>query len=267
MVAFTRLDDVRRQRPLIHCISNIVTANDCANVALAAGASPIMAQAAEEVAEITAASQATVLNTGTPDEAKFDACLAAGKAAQTLGHPLVVDPVGVGASAWRLQRVRELLYLFKPTILRVNAGEAQAFLRRESQEQGVDSPIPVSLADRLELARTLAQRRHSVILLSGPEDVVTDGESAWCVSGGSSRMAQITGTGCMLSVLCGVFAAVEPDAISAAVLAAAFWKVCSRQAELAAAGKGPAAFHGALLDAAGLLTSEDFAAQADVKPL
>jgi hydroxyethylthiazole kinase len=267
MVKFTRLDDIRQQRPLVHCVSNIVSANDCANLALAVGASPIMAQAPQEMADITAASRATVLNTGTPDGEKFTACLLCGKEAKRLGQPLVLDPVGVGSSPWRLEQIRELLHLFTPTILRVNLGEAQALSRRHSQEQGVDSPTAVSLQERIETASHLAKDRRTTVLLSGPEDIVTDGASVWRIDGGSDRMSSITGTGCMLSVLCGVFAAVEPEPGKAAVLAAAFWKVCSRRAEQGAEGRGPGSFHTALLDAAGTLTSAELAAEAAITEL
>lgn len=267
MFAFTRLDDVKARRPLIHCIANLVSANDCANLALAAGASPIMAQAVQEMADITAASAATVLNTGTPEEIKFDACLLCGREAARRGQPVVLDPVGVGASPWRLRRAQELLHIFTPAILRVNLGEAQALTRSDSQEQGVDSPVPASLAARLSAAAALARRRRTTVLLSGPEDIVTDGTAAWRVSGGSGLMARVTGTGCMLSVLCGVFAAVEPEAPAAAVLAAAFWKVCARRAEAAADGRGPGSFRVALLDAAGTLTAADLAAEARIEEL
>ena len=267
MIDFTRLDAVRRQRPLVHCVSNIVTANDCANLALAAGASPMMAQAPEEMADITAASAATVLNTGTPDEEKFQVCTLCGKEAARLGRPVVLDPVGVGASPWRLERTAELLHLFTPSILRVNLGEALALGQGGGQEQGVDSPAPAGQAERLAAAAGLAERRRTVVLLSGPEDIVTDGRAAWRVSGGSAWMARVTGTGCMLSVLCGVFAAVEPDPAAAAVLASAFWKVCSQRAERVAGGRGPGSFRTALLDAAGTLTAEDFAAGADIRQL
>ena len=125
----TRLDTLRARRPLIHCISNLVTANDCANLLLAAGASPIMAQALPEAEEITAASAASVLNTGTPDDEKFRLCLACGRAASALGHPTVLDPVGIGASRWRLQSIQGMLHLFTPSILRVNLGEARALLQ------------------------------------------------------------------------------------------------------------------------------------------
>jgi hydroxyethylthiazole kinase len=264
MLDFTRLDDIRQQRPLVHCVSNIVSANDCANLALAVGASPIMAQASQEMADITAASRATVLNTGTPEGEKFTACLLCGKEAKRLGQPIILDPVGVGASPWRLEQIRELLHLFTPTILRVNLGEAQALSRRNSQEQGVDSLAAASLWERIETAAHLAKDRRATVLLSGPEDIVTDGVRTWRVTGGSDWMSRVTGTGCMLSVLCGAFAAVEPEPGKAAVLAAAFWKVCSRRAEQAAGDRGPGSFRTALLDAAGTLTAAEFAAEASV---
>lgn len=266
MIDFNRLEEVRQRRPLIHCVSNIVTANDCANLALAVGASPIMAQAPQEMGDITAASDATVLNTGTPDEIKFEACMLCGKAASA-GHPVVLDPVGVGASPWRLRQVQELLHLFTPAILRVNLGEAQALSAGTGREQGVDSPAPATREERLSAARALARRRRTTVLLSGPEDIVTDGDAAWCLPGGSTLMSQVTGTGCMLSVLCGVFAAVEPDPVQAAALAAAFWKVCSRRAEEAAAGRGPGTFRAALMDAAAGLTAREFAALARIDSL
>ena len=267
MPDFSRLDAVKRQRPLIHCVSNIVSANDCANLALAIGASPMMAQALPEMEAITAASSATVLNTGTPDEEKFRVCLVCGKAAERLGQPAVLDPVGVGASPWRLERTCEMLRLFTPAILRVNLGEARALLRLDSREQGVDSPAASSREERLEIAVRLAQRRRTTVLLSGPEDIAADGSAAWCVTGGSDLMSKVTGTGCMLSVLCGVFAAVEPDRLSAAVLASAFWKVCSHRAEMEAGNRGPGSFRAALMDAAAGVTSADFAAEAQVERL
>ena len=155
MLDFTRLDKVRRQRPLIHCVSNIVTANDCANLALAVGASPMMAQAPEEMEAISAVSDATVLNTGTPDAEKFRACRICAVSAR---HPVVLDPVGVGASPWRLGQVRALLDLFTPSILRVNLGEARALLGSDGQEQGVDSPLPASQDVRRDTAMELARR-------------------------------------------------------------------------------------------------------------
>ena len=261
MFDFTQLEEVRRRRPLIHCVSNIVTANDCANLALAVGASPMMAQAPEEMEAISSISDATVLNTGTPDAEKFRACRICASAAR---HPVVLDPVGVGASPWRLGQVRALLEDLTPAILRVNLGEAQALLGDDGREQGVDSPLPASREERRDFAMALARRRRTVVLLTGPEDLITDGERVWCVTGGSGQMALVTGTGCMLSVLCGVFAAVEPDAAAAAALASAFWKVCARRAEVRTAGRGSGSFRTALLDAPNTLTASDAAREAEI---
>ena len=113
---------IQAQHPLLHCISNIVSANDCANLALAIGASPIMAQAPQEMADIAALASAVVLNTGTPDEAKFTAARTAGATANRRGIPVVLDPVGVGASPWRLANIQSLLQQVQPAIVRVNAG-------------------------------------------------------------------------------------------------------------------------------------------------
>lgn len=139
MLDFSRLTAIGREKPLLHCVSNIVSANDCANVGLAVGASPMMAQAPEEMAEITARSAATVLNTGTPSAEKFSACMICGVESQRLGKPVVLDPVGIGASAWRLRWADELLAAFHPGILRVNFGEARALAHGAAEESGVDS--------------------------------------------------------------------------------------------------------------------------------
>ena len=210
---------IRSRQPLLHCISNVVTANDCANLALAVGASPIMAQAPQEMAEIAALAAAVVL-----------------------------DPVGVGASHWRLEQIRGLLQCVHPDIVRVNYGEAAALLGLSAAEHGVDSlTVPT---DAAACANALAERLGAVVLLSGEEDLVTDGCTLHTVRGGSPLMRRVTGAGCMLSVLCGAFAAVEHDALTAARHAAAFWKSCATAA--AAQARGSASFRTALLDEASL---------------
>ncbi len=267
MPDFTRLDTLKCQHPLVHCIPNLVTANDCANLALAVGASPMMAVAQEEIDDITAASRSIVINTGTPDSEKLKGCILWGRAAMKAGVPIVLDPVGIGASRWRLHSIRGLLDAFTPTILRVNMGEALALLRQEGGEKGVDSTGDFTRRQRQETATTLALHSHSTVLLSGPEDIVSDGRDCWCISGGSPLSANITGTGCMLSMLCGAFAAVTADPAEASVLASSFWKVCSALAQQAAAGRGSGSYHMALMDAASTLTTADFAVKATVERL
>ena len=149
----------------------------------------------------------------------------------------------------------------------MNLGEARALLGSDGQEQGVDSPLPASREARRDTAMDLARRRGTAVLLSGPEDLITDGARVWCVTGGSGRMSLVTGTGCMLSVLCGVFAAVEPDAAAAAALASAFWKSCARRAEHLATDRGSGSFRTALLDAANTLTASDAAREAEILTL
>lgn len=238
-------DSVIRKNPLVHCISNIVSANDCANLLLAVGASPIMAQAPEEMAEIAAMADALVLNTGTPSREKLEACRIAGITANARNIPVILDPVGVGASAWRLEQITELLRAVHPSIIRANGAEAGALLGDRAGEHGVDSDGDVTEAS---LAQALAKRYQCTVLLSGETDIISDGERVTAVTGGSPRMKQITGAGCMLSALCGAFAGVT-DPFSAAEAAAALWKHGAEYAEKQAGALGLGSFHAALFDA------------------
>ncbi len=245
---------LREQSPLIHCISNCVTVQDCANILLAAGGSPIMAQGPKEVAEITARCQATVLNTGTPDDGKFAACRAAGAAANRAAHPVILDPVGIGASGYRLSQVEQLLREVHISILRCNFAEAQALLRIASTERGVDSRSSGHEDARKGCAIRLARQLDCTAYLSGTADIVTDGRRMATLRGGSQWMRRVTGAGCMLSVLLGGFAAVESDVLAAAVAGGAFWKACAAVAAQHAAGAG--SFRTGLFDAASTLPPE-----------
>ena len=238
---------VRWASPMVHAVSNVVTANDCANLLLAVGARPIMAQAPAEAAEITAACRATVLNLGTPNDEKFAACRAAGQEANRLGHPVVLDPVGVGASAYRRRETQALLGAVHPQIVRANAGEVRALLQTDTQNWGVDSPLHIREQERA-LARELARRLGCVVLLTGEVDLVTDGERSELISGGTSHARQITGMGCMLSVLCGALAVVEEP-----FAAAKSWKACAERAEARSNGAGLGCLHAVLFDEASLL--------------
>ena len=248
----TILEEIRSRKPLVHCISNIVTANDCANLLLAIGASPMMAQAPEEMEEITAISSSTVLNTGTPDAARFAACEICGVHANRLHRPVVLDPVGVGASCWRLKHVQRLLDCFVPDLMRVNLIEARALLGLRGQERGVDSAATPDAEDAERCAVELARRIGCAVLLSSATDIATDGSQVLRIPGGSPRVTAVTGSGCMLSALCGAFLAACEDPLLAAAAAAAFWKDCSATAERRSAGQGMGAFHMALIDAASL---------------
>ncbi len=246
------LKRIREQIPLIHCISNIVTANDCANLLLAIGASPMMAMAEAEMADIARISSAAVLNTGTPDAARFSLCAQRGKLAVEMNQPVILDPVGIGASRWRLAGIQEMLRNMRPSILRVILSEARALLGLVETERGVDSAASASSNEALDCAANLARQMGCTVLISGRRDLVSDGARVTQLEGGSELISAVTGSGCMLSALCGAFSAVEPDAYAAAVQAARFWKDCAADAEQSAAKLGIGHFHMALMDAAWL---------------
>lgn len=248
---------VREKRPLVHCISNIVTANDCANILYAAGASPMMAEAAEEMAEITALADSTVLNLGTPSANKYAAARVCVEESVRLGKPFVLDPVGVGASKWRLGALSALLFRGKPDMLRVNLSEAEAILGLGAREQGVDSLDHAFHGSRLDTAAALAEKLGTTVLLTGKVDVVAGGGKTETVEGGSDLMPLITGSGCMLSALCGAFAAVTGDMFAAALAASRFWKRCSERAEAMCSGRGPGSLRSALMDAAYAMSREN----------
>ena len=267
MPEVTRLEQIRQRRPLLHCVSNIVSANDCANLALAIGASPMVAHAAEEMEEITRISAVTVLNTGTPDRERFRVCGICGLAANEIGQPLILDPVGVGASSWRLEQVCRLLEEVRPAILRVNLGEAEALCRREGREQGVDSIEGADPEIRLALAKELSEKYETAVLLTGEEDLILDRQHAFRVTGGSRMSTRVTGTGCMLSVLCGAFSAVEPEAAKAAAFAAAFWKLCAETAERNTGDRGSGMYRMELINAAQRLQGDDLSRRGNIQVL
>ena len=211
------LRDNREKKPMIHCMVNLVTANDCANLVLASGASPIMAQDSEEVAQVTAVCDGLVLNLGTPSPRKIQAMLLAGLAAKDRGIPVVFDPVGVGCSDFRTQAAREILQKVHPTVIRGNASEIRTLLLGTMASRGVDAEeVP---QDHLFLARELARVTGAVVVLSGDWDIVTDGAVSYRVGNGHPMMRSVTGTGCQMSALIGAYAAANPDKTLLAALA------------------------------------------------
>ena len=247
---------VRRMGPVVHTITNYVTANDCANLLLAAGASPIMADAPEETAQIAAMADAVVLNLGTLSVSKREAMLLAGKTASAAGKPVVLDPVGAGASDFRRDSARMLLTEVRPMVIRGNRSEIRALLTGETGERGVDtSYLP---DDRAEAAQTLAKLTRSVVMQTGETDLITDGEQILQVHGGSEMLCLVTGAGCMLSALTGAFLAANPDdPLHAAAAAAETMSVCAEIAQKRLRiGEGNAAFRTRLIDAMCNLTPE-----------
>ncbi|MCL5952387.1 MAG: hydroxyethylthiazole kinase [Chloroflexi bacterium] len=241
------LERIRSERPLVHLITNLVTMEDVANVLLALGARPIMAQAQEEVDQITRASRALVLNLGTPMRERIEAMKTAARAAQASGIPIVFDPVGVGASSFRLQAVRELFDSSVPAIVRGNAGEIGALAGLTGTLSGVDTAN--AEYDRAAVARALAIRYCSVIVVAGARDYVSDGKRTYVVANTSARLQTITGAGDMQSALIAAAASVEPDALLAAVSALVLFGLAAQRAASRTMRDGPGSFRVALFDA------------------
>ncbi|MGB3012587.1 MAG: hydroxyethylthiazole kinase, partial [Mycobacterium sp.] len=214
---------VRAQVPLVHSVTNLVVTAFNANVLLAAGASPIMAHAVEEVADLARLSGAVVVNIGTLDSHWVPAMQLALDTAREVGKPSVLDPVGAGASDYR-NRVLADLMARRPGVVRGNASEIMSLAGQGAQTRGVDSTDPVVRA--LAAAQMLTERYGCVVCVSGPEDHVLapDGRHA-VLRNGHSLMTRVTGVGCSASALVGAFAAVQPDAWRACTSAMAYWGV------------------------------------------
>lgn len=206
---------VREEKPLIHHLTNTVTMNDCANVTLAIGASPVMASHLEEVTDIVRRAKALVINFGTSGNDTYEAMLLAGKAANEQGIPVVFDPVGVGASPFRTNRAKELLGLVNISIVRGNASEVHALIGGETLTKGVDvGKVDMS---KSELAVEAAQKLGAVVVISGEQDVVSDGVNIVRIHNGDPWLTKITGTGCMTTSLIACFAAVTENTFHAAI--------------------------------------------------
>ncbi|WP_139652703.1 hydroxyethylthiazole kinase [Raoultibacter phocaeensis] len=218
------LETVRATVPLVHNITNYVTVNDCANALLAAGASPIMSDEPEDVVDITTICGALTLNIGTLNKASIEAMFLAGERAAELAHPIVLDPVGAGASGLRTRTAAELLDKLPVAVIRGNMSEMKALASGAASTRGVDvcpddAVTPENLAESAAFARAFARKTGAVVAITGAIDIVTDGEEAYAISNGSPVMGKITGAGCMLSCLCAAYACANPASVLDATVA------------------------------------------------
>lgn len=244
--AGSTLRTIRERKPLVHQITNYVVMNETANATLALGALPVMAHAVEEVEEMAGIASALVLNIGTLSERWIDAMLLAGGAATARKIPIVLDPVGAGATAYRTATARQLLDATGVTVLRGNAGEVATLVGAEAEVRGVES-MAVGV-EPAELAREAARRLGVITSVTGPVDHVSDGERVLAVANGHELLAAVTGTGCMSSALTGCFLAGKPEQpLEAAAEALAAFGVAAEDA--AARAEGPGTFHVQLYDA------------------
>jgi len=255
------LRELRERKPLVHQITNYVVMNETANATLALGALPVMAHAREEVEEMVALAGALVLNIGTLSPHWIEAMLLAGKAANEHGVPVVLDPVGVGATRFRTETARRLLDEVKVAVLRGNQGEIATLVGVRAEVRGVES-IGAG-GEPADLAREAAQSLELVASVTGPIDHVSDGDRALAVANGHPLLAAVTGTGCMSSAITGCFLAVAQDtALEAAAAALAAFGVAAEDA--ARDAKGPGSFHVGLYDALAALEPETVDARAKI---
>lgn len=268
------IQEVRRQRPLVHCITNYVTAGDVANMILAVGASPVMADGLREVEDITRLSRALVLNIGTLREPVVESMLVAGKLAAQLGHPVIFDPVGAGASAFRTETALRILKEVPLTVIRGNASEIRTlagYLAEHGQHVGERKPPHIQIhscgvdADEREKVteanresafatlRFLSRETKAVIVMTGETDLIAKNEQVCAVKNGHSMMARITGTGCMLDGILAALMAVSSseERFGAAVYAAAAHGICGEAAyaRVAAEHGGTGSFRVYFMDA------------------
>lgn len=251
------LGRVRATTPLIHCITNYVTVNDVANALLACGGSPIMADDPDDARDITAICGGLVLNIGTLNGRTIEGMRAAGARAGELGHPIVVDPVGAGASALRTSTAAELIDTLPVTVVRGNMSEIKAVSGAAAATRGVDvnpddAVTERNLAESASFARRLASEIGCVVAVTGAIDVVADADRAVAVRNGRPIMGRITGTGCMLDAIIAAYVTANPDRpLEACAAAVAGWGLAGELAEARMEGPdGNASFRAYLIDAA-----------------
>lgn len=227
---------VRTSGPLVHNITNYVVMNNTANALLAIGASPVMAHWKDEMEEMTAIAGALVINIGTLDSEWIEGMKAAGLAASGRKTPIVLDPVGAGATSQRTKAAWEIINLCHPTIIRGNGSEIMALVDAGVKSKGVDSSA--SSGDALEAARKLATDTGAVVVISGETDYITDGTEVYAVDGGHPIMTAVTGMGCTATAIVGAFAAVVENPMVAATAAMAVMSLAGERAAVNSRGNG-----------------------------
>lgn len=250
------LDNVCATTPLVHSITNYVTVSDCANALLAIGASPIMSDEPADVEDITSICGGLTLNIGTLNERSIEGMFAAGARAGELGHPIVLDPVGAGASALRTRVAGDLLDKLSVSVIRGNMSEVKALAGGAAATRGVDvcpddAVRESNLAAGAAFARDFAAKTGAIVAITGAIDIVADADRAYAVRNGHPLMGRITGAGCMLSCVCAAFAVANPGAtLDATVAAVAGMGLAGQVAQNRMSGyDGNATFRTYLLDA------------------
>lgn len=273
--------NTREQTPLTQCITNFVTVTDCANASLAAGGSPIMAEDAEEVAEITNIASALVINIGTINQAQVEGIIKGAKQANETNTPIVFDPVGAGISGLRNRITKELVENYKLGIIRGNMSEIKAIARlidlefsfnkdNDSAGKGVDvAESDIISKDNIDIngliVKELANELDTVVLASGPIDIISDGEKTFCLENGDAIMPLITGSGCMLSTVIGSYHGAN-DAFIAGIAGSALMAIAGEKAaeEVKKNKLGTGSFRTLFIDYISKLTAEEIVENANL---
>ncbi|MDO4556560.1 MAG: hydroxyethylthiazole kinase [Lachnospiraceae bacterium] len=269
-----RVENVRKNSSLVHCITNYVTVNDCANVVLACGASPIMADDPSEAAQITSNCQSLVLNMGTLNKRRLEAMILAGKQANKFSHPVILDPVGAGASSMRREALKQLSKEVRFSVIKGNISEMRAlFAANIRPGKGVDAReadivTEANLTDQIAYAARLSSMTGAVIIVTGALDLVVSEKQAYVIYNGHPMMARITGSGCMLGALLGAFAGSNKEApLEAAAAAVAMTGICGERAgkKVEIEQKGTGSFRTYFIDEVSLITGNDVEQEKKIK--
>lgn len=248
------LNKLRGKKPLVHHITNIVTVNECANATLAVGGLPVMAHASEEVEQMAAASQALVLNIGTLTKEQVASMIKAGTAANRAGIPVVLDPVGAGATSMRTESAKRIMDQVSIAVIKGNSAEITTLAGSQGEIRGVEAVGDSSGA--LSEAAKLAREYSNIVVVSGATDIVTDGQRVAYVENGHHMMGTITGTGCMLASVVACFAAVEAEYFKASLTALTTFGLAGELTITRPGVKGPGSFKVGFFDEIYNLTEE-----------
>lgn len=249
------LEQVRKMNPLVHNITNVVVTNFTANGLLALGASPVMAYAKEEVAEMAKIAGALVLNIGTLNSIEIDAMLIAAESANANDVPVIFDPVGAGATKFRTETAKKIVKSVKISVVRGNAAEIANVLGEDWTIRGVDAGE--GNGDVASLARRAAQEFGSIVAITGKEDFISDGDKTYVVRNGHSLLTKVTGTGCLLSSVVGAFVAVDKNTIQACISALVSYGVAAEIAAAQTEANGPGSFQIEFLNQLAKVSSDD----------
>ncbi|HLO11031.1 MAG TPA: hydroxyethylthiazole kinase [Pseudoneobacillus sp.] len=251
----TTLQRVRELNPLVHNITNVVVTNFTANGLLSLGASPVMAYAPEEMADMVKIASSLVLNIGTLNRDVVESMILAGKTANELGIPVIFDPVGAGATTYRTETAQRIMREIHISVIRGNAAEIANVVGEKWEIKGVDAGE--NQGNVVDLAISAAGKLNTMVVITGKDDVMTDGKTTYVISNGHPILTKVTGTGCLLTSVIGAFAGVEKDLILATLSALTFYGIAAEKAAEKVESMGPGSFQIEFLNQLALVSSID----------